>query len=56
MSKEIPKNKQCWVKDCTEPQNKNGWLCDKHERMSEKGHLLELDSPTSPKSVGKAGA
>lgn len=51
-----PRNKKCWVKGCEEPQNKSEWFCDKHERMSLKGHKLELDSPTSPKSVGKPGA
>lgn len=59
LMKEISKKKQCWAKDCnkeikTEPIS--GWpYCEKHYRMSQKGYLIELNVPTSPKSVGKPG-
>ena len=46
MSKDIQKNKQCWVQGCKEPQNKNGWLCDKHEKESIKGKDLKIGVPT----------
>ena len=59
MKQVTPKNKQCWAKDCekeikSEPINT--WpYCEKHRRMSLKGHMIDLESPTSPKSVGKPG-
>lgn len=47
-------NKTCWVEGCEE-KIKEWPYCEKHRRMSDKGHKLNMDSPTSPKSVGKPG-
>jgi len=41
MSKEIKKNKQCWVEDCEEVIKE--WpLCEKHRKMQDKGHQLKM--------------
>ena len=41
MSKDIPKNKMCWVEDC-EKEIEEWPLCRKHRRMQDKGYQLEM--------------